>query len=355
MAKTEFGVNDALAVKLWSKKLAVEALKATYFSKFMGEGTDSLIQIKTETKKGRGDKITFGLRMQLSGAGVQGDGVLEGNEEALTIYSDSVLIDQLRHATRANGRMSQQRVPFDVRMESLDGMTDWWQDRLDSWFFNQICGNVAQSDTRYTGNNAVTAPDASHHIFPPSETTDEGLDSTGDTMSLALVESALEKAKTLSPAIRPIKVGGKDWYVMFMHPYQMTDLRAASATAGTYFDIEKAALQGGKISDNPIFTGAEGVYRGVILHESTRVPLGCNSTTGAAVANTRRAVLCGAQAASIAFGQDNGPNKFTWVEELFDYENQLGVSAGTIAGLKKNIFNSQDFATVVVSTYAVAH
>jgi hypothetical protein len=57
----------------------------------------------------------------------------------------------------------------------------------------------------------------------------------------------------------------------------------------------------------------------------------------------------------MAFGRDNSPNKFTWVEELFDYENQLGVSAGLIFGLKKTVYNSTDFATIVMSSYAAAH
>ena len=35
-------------------------------------------------------------------------------------------------------------------------------------------------------------------------------------------------------------------------------------------------------------------------------------------------------------------------------ENQLGVSAGLIFGLKKMVFNSKDFATIVVSSYAPA-
>ena len=42
-------------------------------------------------------------------------------------------------------------------------------------------------------------------------------------------------------------------------------------------------------------------------------------------------------------------------EELFDYENQLGVSAGLIWGLKKTTFNGSDFATVVLSSYAAQH
>jgi hypothetical protein len=45
----------------------------------------------------------------------------------------------------------------------------------------------------------------------------------------------------------------------------------------------------------------------------------------------------------------------SWVEELFDYENQLGVSAGLIFGMKKTQFNSEDFGTIVVPTYAAAH
>src|SRR5512135_2787999 len=92
MAQTSYGVNDPLAVKLWSKKLAVEALKQTWASKFFGTDSSALIQIKDETQKSAGDRITYGLRLQLSGAGVQGDGALEGNEESLTTYSDAVLV-----------------------------------------------------------------------------------------------------------------------------------------------------------------------------------------------------------------------------------------------------------------------
>ncbi len=107
MAVTEYGVNDALAVKLWSKKLSVEVLKETEIADYIGEDENSLWQLKTETSKGAGDKITHGLRMQLTGPGIQGDGTLEGNEEQLTTYSDSIYIDQLRHAVRSTGPLMQ--------------------------------------------------------------------------------------------------------------------------------------------------------------------------------------------------------------------------------------------------------
>src|SRR6267378_1091201 len=152
MATTSYGVNNALAVKLWAKKLAHESLKETFIFKFIGDDENSVIQIKEETSKSPGDRITVGLRMQLSG-----DGTLEGNEEALTTYSDNVLIDQLRHAVRSAGKMSEQRVPFSVREESRMGLQDWYAGRMDAAFFNQVGGNTAQADTRYTGSNATVA------------------------------------------------------------------------------------------------------------------------------------------------------------------------------------------------------
>lgn len=354
MATTSYGVNDALAVKLWARKLFQDSLKATWASKFMGKGSDSLIQIKDETSKGAGDKITVGLRMQLSGAGVQGDGTLEGNEEALTTYSDAVYIDQLRHAVRSAGKMSEQRVPFSVRDEAKSGLQDWWADRIDTWFMNQICGYTPQTDTKYTGNQAVVAPDANHRVFATGSA-DESQTTTSHVMTLALIDKCVEKAKTSTVAIRPVRVPGVgECYVMFLHPYQVYDIRT-STTTGQWLDIQKAALSGSGDTKNPIFTGALGMYNNVILHESTRVTYGVNSSTGAASTSVRRAVFCGAQAAMMAYGKDSSGGEMSWVEELFDYGNQLGVSAGMIGGLKKTVFNSADFATITCSTYAVAH
>ncbi len=354
MAATNYGVNDPLAVKLWSKKLSVEVLKETWAMQFAGTNSNSMIQIKDETQKSAGDKLTYGLRMQLVAAGILGDGTLEGNEESLVTYSDSILINQLRNAVRSAGRMSQQRVPFSVRDEALSGLRDWYADRFDTAAFNQLCGNTVQTNVAYTGNNATIGVDSSHQRWASTATTDQGLTST-QTFNLTLIDGAVETAKTLTPAIRPVRTGGKEFYLAFLHPYQVTDMRINTAT-GQWLDIQKAAATGGEVSDNPIFDGALGVYNGVILHSDFRIPLGIQSASSTvAVANTRRAVLAGAQALMLGYGRDNGPGRYTWVEELFDYENELGVSAGCIFGLKKTVFNSMDFADVVMSTYAAAH
>lgn len=341
-------------MKLWAKKLIREALKETYISRFMGKGSSNIIQVKDETSKSAGDRITCGLRMQLSGNGVQGDAVLEGNEEALSTYSDNLFIDQLRHAVRSEGKMTEQRVPFSIREEAMDGLKDWLAGRLDTWFFNAISGNSGQTDTRYTGNQAATAPTTTsgntRHLFATGTHTTEASLSTTDVFQLTFIDRAVNAAKTATPYIRPIRVDGGEYYVAFLHPDQVYSLRTdATAARVTWYDAQKAVVSGGAKENNGIFTGALGVYNGVVLHESTRLPL-----VNGAVANTvRRAVLCGAQAAMMAFGQGSSESG-AWYEGMFDYGNQLGVGTAVIGGLKKTVFNSIDFGTVVISTYAVA-
>lgn len=362
MAGTSYPVGHPLAINLWAKKLAVESLRQTYFYEFMGKSSSSMIQYRDDLGKDKGDNITFGLRGQLTGAGILGDGTLEGNEEALATYTDNFKIDQLRHAVRSAGKMSEQRVSFEVRDEAKAGLRDWWADRMDTCAFNQLCGFTAQTDVRFTGNNAAIAPDTNHIFRPNSRTTDESL-TTGDEFNLAIIDRMVARANQFNMAagsgvpMRPMRAQGRNLWVMFIHDYQVYQLRS-SASAGTWIDYQKAAIQGGD-RDNPLFKGGDliGEYNGVLLHRAPRITNGVNSTTGAAVANVRRAVMCGAQALMFATGRDSsmeGGDKFSWVEESFDYGNQLGVSAGSIFGMKKTRFNSMDFATFVASTYTPA-
>lgn len=353
MAQTDYPLNHPLAVKLFAKGLMQEALKQTYFAKFIGKSSDSLIQIKEETSKGAGDKITFGLRMQLTSDGVTGDATLEGNEESLVTYNDAILINQTRNAVVSAGKMSEQRVNFSVREEARKGLADWISDIWDYSFMNQLAGNTGQATGARTGNNATIAPSSTRIQYSDGKTTEAGIASSGAStqMRLNLIDYAVEKAKVATPFIRPLKINGDNMYVMFLHPFQVTQLRTTTDT-GQWLDIQKAAMAGGKISDNPIFTGALGVYNNVILHESFRVPSAPTQST------VKRAIFCGAQAGVVAFGQDFGGGasgeNFNWVEKTFDYGNQLGVSAATIFGLKKTVFNSVDFATIVIPTQSIA-
>ncbi len=94
MGKTTFTTDNALTKKLWDEKLFRDAVKESYFSRFMSESGTSIVYVKNDLTKSKGDKITFGIRMKLSGAGVTDGQILEGAEEGLTTYSDDVTIHQ---------------------------------------------------------------------------------------------------------------------------------------------------------------------------------------------------------------------------------------------------------------------
>lgn len=348
MAVSSWGVNSPVAVKLWSRKLFQEALKQTWMYRFIGNDDNSMIQMLDDTQKGPGDRITVPLRMQLTALGVQGDSTLEGNEEALQVYTDNLYINQLRNAVRSGGKMSEQRVPFSVREQAQIGLSDWYAGVFDLGFFNQLAG-VSTADTRQAANNTPTAPSTNNIYYANGTTTETQVVSatSSNVMKIQFIDAALEIAKTNSPCIRPIRLMGEDYYVMFLHPYQVTAMRTNTNT-GQWLDIQKAAMTGGEITKNPIFTGSLGMYNNVILHESTRVP--ATLQLGATNWWAYRAILCGAQAGVLGFGQDSAGNKVSWVEELFDYGNQLGVAAGMIWGGKKTVFNSQDFGVVTVVT-----
>jgi N4-gp56 family major capsid protein len=358
MAATDYPVGHPLAVKLWSRKIAREALKETMASKFMGTSSNSMIQVFDDTSKGSGDSIRVPLRVQLSGRGVGELESLQGNEEALTTYQDTFVINDMAHAVRSKVTIDAQRVPFSVREEGRLGIQDWYADRIDQSLANILTGNTAVSDTLYTGNNSPTAPTTvtgnrrwliRQQDDETDHTTEASL-STSDTFSLKMLDRAVAIAKTSSPLIRPIKVGNQSFYVAFLHPLQVKDLRTNTNT-GDWLDVQKSAMMGGEVEENPIFTGALGVYNGVVLHEWTRLPsfvCGASSTlTG------YRGVFCGAQAAAMAWGKGYAEEP-KYVEEDFDYGRQFGQSVQTIIGAKKLVFNSNDFATIVLSTVATA-
>ncbi len=361
MATTNFGVNDALANKLWSKKLSVETSKATAIAPLMGTSSNSIIQIKNETQKAAGDKVTFGLRRQLVGDGVSEDETLEGNEEGLSTYSDALYINELAHAVKVKNdgnTIDAQRVPFNLRQEANDGLTDWYSDRLSMMAFVQWGGYTAPKlpfegrmvtlKPVHYGFNTPLIPSPGRIIRAGGKAADEEL-TEDDIFDLTLIDKAVERAKLANPKIRPVKINGEKMYVMYLHTTQVTSLRT-NTSDGQWLDITKAAYTGSR-AKNPIFDGSLGVYNGVILREAEHVVPGVSSN-GKMVDNVRRAVLLGAQSAVTAYGMKNNPDKFKRVEELFDYQRQLGVSAQTILGMKKTRFEGEDFGTIVVSTYA---
>ena len=356
MAITAFGTNDNQTVKIWSSLTLRDMLKSTLVYKFLGNGKSAILMRLTDLEKNAGDTIKYDLLMQMSGAGVKGDNRMRDNEEALVYYQDSVAIDQLRNA-HAFRRMSQQRTLHDMRMDAKTNLADWYAGKLDDYMFRYLCG-----DTTVNHAQAGLATDSDHYIMSGDVTrtgviaTDEASLGSNDQITLADMDYAKESAKTLSPMIRPAMIDGQEYYVVVLHSYSVTDLRLDVANSA-YTDWPTIQLYANKRGlDNPIFTGALGVYNGMIIYESTRL---FSPTT-----SVRRNLFLGSQAGVFAIGNAydtmeqqrvGKDNMMSWYEETDDYGNEKGIAVGTIFGMKATRFNSKDFGKIIISSYSATH
>ena len=361
MSQTVVAFGDAKAQKKWSANLAVDTRKKSYFeNRFIGTDDNAVIQRKTELETGAGDRISFDLCVQMRNRPTYGDQRLEGKEESLKFYTDEVIIDQVRHAASAGGKMSRKRTAHDMRMIAKNRLGDYFSRLVDELFFMYLSGARGINQdfieaTDYTGfsGNSFDAPDASHQLYGGSATSKASLAST-DKLTTTVIEKAINKAEmmqALDPKVAnmvPVTNGADNQYVLLMSPFQEYDLRTNSTT-GQWLDIQKAAAtaEGRK---NPIFLGGLGLLNNTVLHKHRNVIRFSDYGSGSNVAAARALVL-GRQAAVVAYGTANGM-RYSWEENTKDYGNEPTVASGFIGGIKKTRFNGKDFGVLSIDTAA---
>jgi N4-gp56 family major capsid protein len=353
MGATEFTLGHPLAVQRWSTSLALEAEKAQYFRKFMGTGPDNLIVVKVELQKQAGEKITVGLLMKLTGDGVEGDNIIKGTsaETPLNFFYDALFIDQRRKGTKSKGKMSEQRVPYNMREKGRNALAGWFGEDYDEQFMMYLAG-ARGIDTSFhvplgwTGraNNSLSSPTTVVHGGDATSLADL---ENADKMKLGLVEKLVAKAQTQDPMIQPFMVGGTKKHILLMHTFQAFDMRTG-ISQNDWLDIRKATDG----QNSLIYRDALGEYADVILHKHRNV-IRFDSTTGCASGITAaRALFLGAQAAMVAWGGGGAYGRYSWNEETDDRGNALAITSGAIYGVKKSVYNSADFGVFAVDTYA---
>ena len=319
-----------LRPELWRKQLFADVRDNLYMTRFIGNSEQSMIQELEDLKKEAGSNISFGLGMKLSGAGITGDSTLEGQEEAMTDYDEDVAIDQLRHAVRLTGKMDEKKNAYNMRVSAKNRLADWWAERIDQEILDKLCGK-----TTSTFSNTPTAAASSRSVFAGGQSS-VGNVTAAMKMDTKVLDAAKQTAKLASPMIRPIRVGGKEYYIVILHPYSATDLRQDPVWNQAQRD---ANVRG---EENPIFSGALGIYNGMVIHEHEYV---YTATDGSGAARVARNILCGQQAGVIAWGAP-----IQWVEKSFDYGNSWGISVGAIFGAIKPLFNSVDYGVITMFT-----
>ena len=316
---TEVLTGAAEAVKRWATKIWLEASKEIYWGKFIQENENAIIQLKTELEKGPGDKVTYTLLRKLTGAGVDDDATLEGNEEPLSWYSDSVTLAQKRNAVRLAGRMSERRTAFDQKLGAKTQLKTWLAETMDSQMFTGF--DSAPTVVVYGGDATSTATIDAADKFTP-----------------ALIDKAIAKAKKAVPKIWPVRYMGKDYYVVVVHTDIGFDLRRDPE----WQQVQREAnLQG---LNNPIFTGMLGMWQGAIIHEHEAVPISVTYGAGGNVPGASNMFL-GRQAGIMAYGA----RPEAWEKE-FDYGSKAGFAIGAIWKFKKAVFNAADNSYIAIRT-----
>ena len=316
--------NSSLEVSRWRKELFTQAKANTYMSRFFG-GSNAAIHVMSDLSGARGKDITFGLKMKIDGAGVTGDSTLAGNEVEIQSYAQTITLDQLRQGVLSKGKMADKKVLIDFRVEALESLKIWFAETMEKDLIDVLSGSAGVmtngqnigtylfADNTYTiWNNAGTI----------TTTTPAAL-AVADVITPELISSAVARAKVSNPKFRAIRAGGKDYFLLLVHPETAHELKNNAA----WQSAQQYAMPRG--TDNPLFTGALGMWDGVVVHEHDLIQK-CTINS----VNANRNLLLGAQAGAVAFGGDH-----QWHEEGVDRGNKLSISAAIIYEMAKCKFN----------------
>ena len=370
MAKTIIGLGDPKAVRKYSAFLAVDGGRKSYFNrKFMGTGVEAQTPIQTlpHLENDAGDSISYDLVMQLRMAPVEGDAILEGNEEDLKFYSDSLFIDQARGGVNTGGRMTRKRTIHDLRKLARARESEWWARVFDEQFFMYLSGaRGVNADytfaTTYTGraNNPLVAPDTYHIIRQNGTAKDAFVAPTATQINTGLTLTSIDQAKARAsvmgggssgiPSIEPCMIDGEEHYVFVMHPFQEYTVRT-NATTGQWLDIQKAAAAA-EGRNNPIFKGALGLFNNVVLH-SHKAVIRFNDYGSGANVEAARGLFLGRQAGVVAFGSPGTDLRFDWHEETRDNGNQAVITTSSIFGIKKTAFSTDNYGSLDFGVIAI--
>lgn len=362
MPQTNIGIGDPKAVRRWATSLAKDTEKQSYFSKFVGEGENNIIERKVDLESDAGDTVQFDLSMRLRGGVTTGDNRVEGNTSNLTFYTDEIKIDQARKGVDTGGRMTRKRTLHDLRRIARDRTSEYMAQWIDEAYFAYLGGDVGLTainedrvyDVNNFANNPIQAPDASHIIYGGSATSKATITAT-DTMSVKLIERVTTMPRMINAKnpdavnMSPVTVEGGKHYVVLMNSWQAYDLRTETGDLSWSKIAQAAATAEGR--NSPIFKGGLGMVNKAILHEHESVLRWNNAGAGQNI-RMARAMFLGRQAGVVAYGTAGNGSRMTWYEKDADAGNRVEIYCGCIVGIKKSRFNGYDFGVVAMDTAA---
>lgn len=347
MALTSVTAN--LVEQQWDNDFFASYVRKNKFNRYMGSTSNSIIQIKEQLGKSAGDRIHLALITELTGAGVTGDTLLEGSEEALVQYECPITVATRRNAVAVT--MNQEQFTgIDLRNAAKEQLRNWSMKKLRTDIINALAsddGTTAYASQTEGEKDTWLAANSDRVRFGDGSVggyTDHSADLALVTSSMTLTKEIVSKlkatAEAASPMIRPVTVGeDSETFILFVGSGAFRDLKS---------DMAQTLRDGGVRGEgNPLFNDGDLLYDGVVIRKIQEIP--ATGTVGAASARLEPVYLCGAQAAGVAWAQRTKSQT-----ETRDYGFVHGVAIAEMLGVKKLMFNSKQHGVVTGYVAALA-
>jgi N4-gp56 family major capsid protein len=329
----------------WDSDYFTEYVRSNQFSKYFGTSADSMIQIRDDLTRKPGDSIVFGSVRRLTGAGVTGNTVLEGNEEVLNARSLKLTVSAFRHAVAVSD-WDEQKSVIDLRNAARDALMIWEKEKMRNDIIAALGAMTANADVSLTyaaatagqrntwlvnnTDRVLFGAAVANHVSGVMATALATVDNTADKLTAATLMLAKRRARLASPHIRPIRVNNdEEWYVLFVPSLVFRDLM----TDTTIINSMQYAWDRGK--DNPLFTGGDILFNGIIVREVPELPILHSGDTGGSTIDVGFSYLCGAQAVGIGWAQ-----RAKSTTNVRDYDWFHGVGISEIRGIGKLRFGT---------------
>lgn len=373
----EVTLAPALEVQRWMSTYFAEYVRSSKFMPYMGRSPMSIIVAKYELQTEAGKTINIPLITRLKGNGVTGSQVLDGNEEELGNYNFPISIDWRRNGVRVP-KSTTYKTDIDLFNAARDMLREWEAEKLrDDLIYAYLSVVDSVSTTTPIRYGAITldtvnggykissadyiatesnkdnwlALNSDRVLFGKLRSNNSGndhsaslanIDSTDDILTTKVAELAKRMAKQGSPHIRPWKTkDGAEFFVFFVNSRCFRDVSNDDAMVQANRDARPR-----DVAANPIFQDGNLLKNGILYVEIEELPVLAGVGNGGIDVGVN--MLCGAQSAAVAWGQEPTPQ----ADMLKDYKFRPGVAIEELLGVSKIFFNGVQHGCVTV--YAAA-
>jgi N4-gp56 family major capsid protein len=338
-------VAPGLTVEQWDDKFFVEYLTENRFAGEMGTDENSIIQVKENLTKKKGDRINFALVNKLTNEATTGRDTLEGNEEEMDSRSFPVTVNKRRNAIRL-AEIDEQFSAIELRDAGKAVLKDWSLKDSEKLIIRSLMSKngVRYASASEANKDAWLVDNADRVLFGKVRSNGSSndhstslatLDTTDDLATPAAISKMKQIALTIAnPRIRPIRsaANGKRYFKVWAHPYAFADLKDNAEIKQAQREVML------EVENNRLFQGGDLLWDGCIISQIEDDAVSEWFLDNAGSGGTTDVVsmfLCGAQAVGAAYAK-----RWRTQTKEFDYGDKWGVAVDSIYGIEKLRFGT---------------